>query len=80
MEYGKIGLPFPDEVELGESFDDYGLDMTPINTRARTVRHIAENQPISDGSAIGEDYMPKEKKITSFDGWPKELLIALFLL
>jgi hypothetical protein len=35
---------------------------------SRRVRQYAENQPISDGSAIGETTYAKGEKITSFDG------------
>ncbi|MDI1324521.1 MAG: TonB-dependent receptor [Algoriphagus sp.] len=70
-EYGQeSGVHFQHEFELGEKFGmSYGLryDMYQY-LGPRTVRQYAENQPISDGTAIGETTYEDGEKIIGYDG------------
>lgn len=70
-EYGQeSGIHFQHEFELGEKFGmTYGLryDMYQY-LGPRTVRQYAENQPVSDGSVIGETTYGDGEKIIGYDG------------
>lgn len=70
-EFGReSAVHFQHEFELGEKIGvSYGLryDMYQY-FGPRTVRQYAENQPISDGSAISETTYGDGEKITSYDG------------
>jgi hypothetical protein len=70
-EYGReSGVHFQHEFELGEKFGmSYGLryDMYQY-LGPRTVRQYEANQPISDGSAIGETVYGDGENITSYNG------------
>jgi hypothetical protein len=70
-EFGReSGFHFQHEFELGEKFGmTYGIRYDTYQYfGSRRIRQYAENQPISDGSAIGETTYAKGEKITSFDG------------
>ncbi|PZX52556.1 TonB-dependent receptor [Algoriphagus chordae] len=70
-EYGReSGLYFQQEFELGEKFGmSYGLryDMYQY-LGPRIVRDYAENQPISDGTAIGETSYGDGEQIANYNG------------
>ncbi|NVK50882.1 MAG: TonB-dependent receptor [Cyclobacteriaceae bacterium] len=71
-EYGReMGAHFQHEFELGEKFGmSYGVRYDLFQYFGpRTVRQYAENQPVSDGSAIGETTYGDGEKIISYDGF-----------
>lgn len=70
-EFGReSGVHFQHEFELGEKFGmSYGLRYDSYQYLGpRTVRQYAENQPISDGTVVGETTYGQGEKITSYDG------------
>lgn len=70
-EFGReMGAHFQHEFELGEKIGvSYGLRYDLFQYFGpRTVRQYAENQPLSDGSAIGEIEYAEGDKIISYDG------------
>lgn len=66
----EAGIHFQHEFELGEKFGfSYGLRYDTYRYLGpRTVRQYAENQPISDGSAIGETNYGDGEVIQTYDG------------
>lgn len=70
-EYGQeSGIHFQHEFEVGEKFGmSYGVryDMYQY-LGSRNVRQYAENQPVSDGSVIGETTYGDGEKIISYNG------------
>lgn len=70
-EFGReMGAHFQHEFELGEKIGvSYGLRYDLFQYFGpRTVRQYAPNQPLSDGSAIGEIDYAEGDKIISYDG------------
>ncbi|MHA7131752.1 TonB-dependent receptor [Algoriphagus namhaensis] len=70
-EYGtEAGIHFQHEFELGEKVGvSYGLRYDTYQYLGpRTVRQYAENQPVTEGSAIGETTFADGERITSYDG------------
>lgn len=70
-EFGReSGVHFQHEFELGEKFGmSYGVRYDSYQYLGpRTVLQYTENQPISDGTAIGETTYGDGEKITSYDG------------
>lgn len=64
------GVHFQHEFEIGEKFGmSYGLRYDMYNYYGpRVVRQYAENEPISDGSAISETTYSDGEKIESYNG------------
>lgn len=70
-EFGReSGVHFQHEFELGEKFGmSYGVRYDTYQYLGpRTVRQYAENQPVSEGTVIGETTYGDGEKITSYDG------------
>ena len=70
-EYGReSGIHFQHEFEIGEKFGlSYGLRYDTYQYLGpRTVREYGVNQPISDGSVVGETTYGDGEKITTYDG------------
>ncbi|MDN3204942.1 TonB-dependent receptor [Algoriphagus sediminis] len=70
-EFGtEAGIHFQHEFELGEKVGvSYGLRYDTYQYLGpRTVREYAPNQPVTDGSAIGETTFGDGDQITTYDG------------